>query len=331
MRLADYINESPDIDPYQVIVELYDKSFPYLKEYMNSFRIDLKTPMLFSGRKNREPYFTRSIRTDRYPRDTPPQAHNFMDEVFYKAFGVRARSNSIFVVGKVEEAKNYGKVYGIFPNGTNYKIIWSPKVDDLYARAFDYGDFTNIGSDFDELARHMGSDDYELRDSVHDRLGEMFDSENSKHDFLDDKGNFDHNKYNEARDIYIDHNFDWMIRDMAMEKARDIVFNEESEFKKLVQKDYKEGDLRGAILSNNEIMLSGKSYTAVRYDYLPYVLRYIEVNRSKKPTPELFTKSLIGFKPEKFPMVSGQKQPFRMSDLSKEILSILDISDLKKK
>lgn len=82
----------------------------------------------------------RTVRHDRRPADTEPESHKLLDDWFNKEFGVRARSTTLFCVGDTKlgraDIKQYGDLYIILPIG-EFKYIWSPKVQDLFAKIDD--------------------------------------------------------------------------------------------------------------------------------------------------------------------------------------------------
>lgn len=322
MRLNNYISEAVySYDSFEVVRQVYDNSFPYLREYMRSFRINIKTPMLYSGRSSKDIWFKRNIRTDRYPKDTPGESHNVVDEMFYDAFNVKARSNSIFCTGKSKEASNYGTIYGIFPTGNDYIIIWSPKITDFYSEIIDSGDFGFIGWDLPDIVYNIQEYDSDLEDQAIDDLKERFESENDYEDYEDEFA------WEDAMDEYVDDNISSYLEEIATEKAETLLNNQTYELRGVIRDSYKKGGLKNAIYSNNEIMLSGKSYIAVRYDFLPFILRYMEVHGPKKPTINLFREAMEGADFKNYPKAYHMPTP----RINKEFQSILDISDLKKK
>jgi hypothetical protein len=130
---------------------------------------------------------------------------------------------------------------------------------------------------------------------------------------------------------FFEKNFNWKeVNDLAEREAESRMSGAEENIESVVKNDYKEGHLKEAILSRSEIMLSGRSYTGVRYDYLPYVLRYIEVHGSKKPTQHMFDSAMIGLDIKKFPNNLHLSKEIIRNRLSKATLAAIDISDLKK-
>ena len=92
--------------------------------------------LLFSGRDELENFLKRTVRQDRKPRDTPLEIHDFIDNWFYKKFGIKARSNTIFCSTIELTTAEYGESYIVFPIG-NYTTISSDAITDLYIEIMD--------------------------------------------------------------------------------------------------------------------------------------------------------------------------------------------------
>ena len=77
--------------------------------------------------------FTKTVRTDRQPRDSIPLGHDTYNAMIEAVGGIADRSNSVFATSKYSEARNYGTLGGqasvIFPIG-DYHYTWSKKWDD---------------------------------------------------------------------------------------------------------------------------------------------------------------------------------------------------------
>lgn len=82
--------------------------------------------------------FYKKIRTNRRPRDTRAQIHEYVDNFFKSEFGVRYRSNALFCKASANfKDSDYGNyILNIFPVN-NYKMCASPKIEDL-SIALDY-------------------------------------------------------------------------------------------------------------------------------------------------------------------------------------------------
>lgn len=80
------------------------------------------------------PYLSRP-RTNRLPKNSPINFHSVADEWFFSRFGVRYRSNSVFLTSNLITANSYtpdtNNVVRVIPI-SKYRFCWSPKVSDLY-------------------------------------------------------------------------------------------------------------------------------------------------------------------------------------------------------
>jgi len=124
MKFNDYLNEEK-IDT--IIKEIKTNCQPFLKDW-RSLNIDT---FPYSGRIKKVDFGIKNIRKDRKSKDMPIELHQLLDNWFYKKFGVRARSNSIFVSFDLNEVSFYGMPHLIFPIG-NYTAISSSYIRDLY-------------------------------------------------------------------------------------------------------------------------------------------------------------------------------------------------------
>lgn len=81
-------------------------------------------------------------RTDRYPKTTNIEVHNILDEILYKKFGWKPRSEGVFCISNFKACVYYGRPYIIFPKN-GFKFIVSKTTAD----SFDYisgGDIASI-------------------------------------------------------------------------------------------------------------------------------------------------------------------------------------------
>lgn len=99
------------------------------------------------------------VRKDRRGLNTSSSTHKLLDKWFDEKFGYKARSQSIFATGDVEDAASYGDEYQngaagiVIPIGGD--VIWSPKIVDLY--------FGFNGDDTDgEILSKLETYEYEL-------------------------------------------------------------------------------------------------------------------------------------------------------------------------
>lgn len=78
-------------------------------------------------------YWTKTVRTDRKPKDTHPSMHAMINDWFKKKFGFGARSETMFCLGEkgIKNLRQYGTPCIVFPIG-EFQYVWSPTVTDLY-------------------------------------------------------------------------------------------------------------------------------------------------------------------------------------------------------
>lgn len=72
-----------------------------------------------------------SPRADRQPLDTPLQIHTMLDNRLYQDFGIKYRSNSMFVTGDRAFAGDYGALCIVLPLGP-FKYAYGKNVRDAY-------------------------------------------------------------------------------------------------------------------------------------------------------------------------------------------------------
>ena len=72
----------------------------------------------------------RYVRKDRVARDTPEWAHEEINKFIDKKFGVRLRSEGLFVFNRESSADGYGTPHIILPIG-QYSCYWAEHVSDL--------------------------------------------------------------------------------------------------------------------------------------------------------------------------------------------------------
>jgi len=131
---ADYLNEKIT-DTEEIIYLIKKDCKPFLKDWQTKYN----KKFLFSARKNKTVDFAKNrVRKDRVPRDTPVEAHNWLDNYFKKKFGIKFRSNSLFCSFDRDTISTYGMLYYIFPIG-NYKMLSSSLIVDAYSSLDDIG------------------------------------------------------------------------------------------------------------------------------------------------------------------------------------------------
>jgi hypothetical protein len=76
----------------------------------------------------------RKVRQNRKPRGTVEWQHRIANDLFQKHFGIKARSECLFIQGSKDVEDYYGEdLWAVFPIG-NFDYIWAPDIQDLMAR-----------------------------------------------------------------------------------------------------------------------------------------------------------------------------------------------------
>lgn len=93
-----------------------------------SARVAVDTPSILSPRKKRA------------PRNTSPEMHALADAWFERRFGVKYRSQALFVTSSSFAARGYAEterhVVRVIPLGP-YRYCWSPQVRDMLSMSLD--------------------------------------------------------------------------------------------------------------------------------------------------------------------------------------------------
>ena len=211
MRFIEYLNEQEN--SIQEIFKKIEKDCkPFLKELTKHSLVD---DLLYSGRKKKfEGYFKGKVRKDRKPKDMPEEVHNWLDDWFEDKFGVRARSQSLFTIPKGSIAAGYGTPYAIFPIG-NYKIIWSPEIEDLYSVLIESGNINwdLLNRDYSESDMFIEQLENAWEDEYGSETGNGWWELDMDSEVKEYSGSYD---YSEVMEIYgyeIQKDFEWFIED----------------------------------------------------------------------------------------------------------------------
>lgn len=160
MRLERHLNESFTLDDVDdIIMTIRRDCQPFLQEFNMNFPVYRGTHKDFEGSLLR----VRS-RTKRVPRDTPKHLHKLLDDILYRKFGWKARSEGVFVSKDRKSIGSYGYPHMVFPKG-KYKYVWSPEIKDLYRSIR-----TDVIAEIDELNRKG----YTTRDIRADQVDDEF-------------------------------------------------------------------------------------------------------------------------------------------------------------
>ena len=89
----------------------------------------------------------RHTREDRYPKDTPEEVHDELNNEFQASFGWAAR-NGVFCTGDPSFAESYGQLVSIWPTD-GYEYVWSSTIRDLYTMIDEYGSYGGSPDDSD--------------------------------------------------------------------------------------------------------------------------------------------------------------------------------------
>lgn len=95
----------------------------------------------------------------------PSGINKYLDDWFYKKFGVKFRSNALFTTADSDMASNQGTTYVVFPIG-DFKYCYSNYVEDMYCDILDeiyITDFTKLKSK--ERAEYFSELDEKLEDA----------------------------------------------------------------------------------------------------------------------------------------------------------------------
>ena len=108
----------------------------YLREIKDPFNVRAYRGIQINTLGDHPVFLKKDLRTDRHPKDTPKRVSGLMDDWFKKKFGIRFRSEAMFVTSKSYTASAFGHVYIVFPIG-DYDYCWSKVYSDLTDDASD--------------------------------------------------------------------------------------------------------------------------------------------------------------------------------------------------
>ena len=273
MRLLDFINEQNKEIPFDTIERDCSKYINDLK------KIGKPSSLLLSGRKSGKKFIERKVRKNRRPKDTPEFIHDWLDERFEDLFGIKLRSNSVFVSSEYSIATDYGKSYIIFPID-NYSIYWSEKITDLY----------------DDFIEDYESDyEWYINDEIPDGLMDEIES-NYEHEYGEGEEGvwiYNNNEYEprfdkegmieyikeieEDDDIDID-DLEWKpeitFDEYIEEYKNDYLSRFEKELSNVLN-SYQSNNLKNALDNISEIMLVCDKYYGVNFEKLSDVISWL--------------------------------------------------------
>jgi len=130
MRIKQYLNDETRFIKDKVVTDetliniIKKKCLPFLKEnkggklLWRGSRWDIENIKILTPRQNR------------LPMDTPERIHNFVDDIFKKKYGWKARSEGVFVTSNRKEAQDYGNIGIFFPIG-KFNYLYNNKIRDF--------------------------------------------------------------------------------------------------------------------------------------------------------------------------------------------------------
>jgi hypothetical protein len=107
-----------DLDDRMEVVQYFNKEIPMI------FRGSTNT-----WKENDIRYV--EARKDRRPKDTNKKISKEIDEVFFKEYGIKPRTEGTFTTPVKHVAGHYGQVFMFFPIG-DFKYLWSEEIRDMF-------------------------------------------------------------------------------------------------------------------------------------------------------------------------------------------------------
>jgi hypothetical protein len=165
---STYLGED-EISPEEAAQIIKERGHEWEK-IIGGFRTDSVNWIIYRGMRVR---FSPDIcikypRTSRRPLTTDKKVHEFTDDYFKHKFGIKFRSESIFVSRSKPLAVTYGDPYVIFPLD-RVNFAWSPNVEDFTYSAHEFSerfkDRESISSsEIADFEKFMDSLDYKCND-----------------------------------------------------------------------------------------------------------------------------------------------------------------------
>lgn len=205
-------------------------------------------------------------RKNRKPMDMPEVLHNLFDNLFYKEFKWKSRSEGVFVASDPSILGPYGTPYLFFPIG-KYKYVWSPSIEDLFCEIensdylHDYEDtflFGEYRHEYDEIYGHGGEGTFEY-DGIDLETNNEDEAIETAIERLGDEELF--------RDYYLEWIPD-MTLDEYLEKEGEKYKERQYEFVSNLVDKYIDKNLKDAIGNKNEMSFKCDSYYLVNRKYL---------------------------------------------------------------
>jgi hypothetical protein len=145
MRLIHFINEDIKLDKIK-------KQCKYYIDLVKNNNCSNK--FFYKGMNKQHDFDIIKTRKNRKPLNMPLKLHNYIDKLFKKKFGVKLRSETIFVTSDIIWSGGYGFPSIIIPIG-KFDYYWNQHIDDLYE---DFPFFTsnnNIEKNLDKYKKEI--------------------------------------------------------------------------------------------------------------------------------------------------------------------------------
>jgi len=145
MRLVQFINEDINLDRIK-------KQCKYYIDLVKKSNCNNK--FLYKGMNKQHDFDIIKTRKNRNPLNMPLKLHTYLDYLFKKKFGVKLRSETIFVTSDVVWSGNYGFRNIIIPIG-KFDYYWNPHMDDLYEDLPFFTSDSNIEKNLDKYKEEI--------------------------------------------------------------------------------------------------------------------------------------------------------------------------------
>lgn len=156
MKLYNFINEQSKEKTETQMEEIIDIIVKDCKPFLSEF--DMFHNPIYRGTNRDDVIFDHVMkvrsRRKRKPKDTPKHIHDLMDDLFFKYYGWKPRSEGIFVTHNRSFAGNYGFQVYFFPKG-KYQYLWHPQVEDIYATMSEIKSDPKSGINYDTYVRDI--------------------------------------------------------------------------------------------------------------------------------------------------------------------------------
>jgi len=160
MKLKEYITEKEklELQIYGIINVLEKFCMPFI-DHMR--RVGLKKWFYRGSDKVYQKKMVKSkVREYRRAKDMSQELQEYIDDVLYKKFKWRPRSEGVFANSNKSGTKHYGAPGIFFPIDKNYKFVYNPDVIDLYTELDDGGGIYDGPPNRSDIRDELENDGY---------------------------------------------------------------------------------------------------------------------------------------------------------------------------